>query len=125
MPIPPDAEAFAQALDPSEQLDYGIDLERAADGSTLLQPGENVASYTLALSAEAIAAGLTIMEGDGRDHAMNGDTISMWFKIDDEMQSLPAFNGAGLSLAGELTLVTTSTPARTRQRTWVVRVANQ
>lgn len=123
MAIPPTATAFEASLDPHEEMDFIIPcgpLLETADG-------EEVASYTLTVLAEAAALGLTIMSGSGRDHAlMAGNTdILLWLTIAGAYQSNAAFDGSGTSLPIEVEIVTNASPARRRQRTVLVRVAQQ
>ncbi|MDE8654768.1 hypothetical protein [Novosphingobium album (ex Liu et al. 2023)] len=121
MAIPPTAATFADALDPMEEMDF------VYPAGPLLEEGEEIASYTLALRPEAIALGLTIMTGGGRDPALiEGSTaILFWLAIDDDFKTDAAFDGTGTSLPMEVTFVTNSAPARTRQRTILVRVVQQ
>lgn len=121
MAIPPTAVAFGQALDPHEELDWLI----ACDG--ILESDETIVSYTLTLLPEAVALGLTLMEGEGRDHRLtdNERGIAFWATIADAYKTSPAFDGGGVSLPGEVTLVTNSLPDRTRNRTWLMRTAQQ
>lgn len=119
MATPPTAQAFDQTLDPHEELDFLIDC------SSLLDGGEKIASYTLTLYAESIAHGLEIMSGGGRDDALANDStaILLWFEISDPDETDVDFDGAGVSLPVDLVFVTNSTPARTRNRTFLVKVA--
>lgn len=127
MAIPPTAVSFAATLDPHEELDFII------NASGLLEVGEEISSYTLTPLAEAVALGLTIMSGSGRDHALiTGDAvysdntaIRLWLEIADLDEADVAFDGQGVSLPIEVELVTNSIPARTRQRTILVKVAQQ
>lgn len=129
MAIPPNAKAIAQPMDPSDVLDFSVTVTRG-DPDDLPAPflltGENVASFTLALSAEAIAAGLLLKSGGGYPPPTFADLVcTFWLAVDPAMQASAAFAAAGLTLAIELTVVTTSTPPRTKQRTLTVTVANQ
>lgn len=121
MAIPSTAVAFGDALDPHEELDFVI------AATAILETGEEIDSYTLSLLPEAVALGLTIMEGAGRDIALveSDAAIKLWLTIDDDFKTDAAFVGTGTALPMELTIVTTSTPARTRQRTFLVRVVQQ
>lgn len=120
MAIPPTAVRFAQSLDPQEELDWLVSLEQ------LLQPGEDAASYSLDLLPEAVALGLTIMQGDGRDHHMiDNRTILFWAEIDEDYEADPAFNGGGITLPMEVTIVTNSYPPRKRNRTFLIPVVHQ
>jgi hypothetical protein len=119
MAIPPTAAKFARVLDPHEELDW------MAPCSPLLELGEQIDSFEVVVLPEAAALGLTIMSGSGRDIALaeNDTGIVMWLTIDDAFVGDAAFEGAGTALGMEVTIVTNSTPPRTRNRTFVVQVA--
>lgn len=119
MATPPTAFEFAEGLDPHEELDFVVPCDNR------LETGEEIASYTLTLLAEATALGLTIMSGDGRDHQRieSNRSIELWLEIADAYKTNAAFEGAGVSLPMEVTIVTNSSPARTRQFTALVPVA--
>lgn len=121
MAIPPTAETFAQTLDPQEELDFSINC------AGLLELGEEIASYTLTVLAEGVALGLTIMSGSGRDHGLNDESngVDFWLTIDPGYQANVAFEGAGTALPLHVQFETNSTPARTRERTFLVQVAQQ
>lgn len=121
MAIPPTAQKFAGVLDPNEELDY---LARAG---TLLEVGEAIQSYNLTVLPEGVALGLTIMSGAGRDHGLNDTAtgVDMWLTIDPSFKGNAAFNAAGTALPLHLNLVTDSVPARIRDRTFLVQVAQQ
>lgn len=121
MAIPASAVSFTGVLDPHEVLDYLIPL------GPVLEEGETATTYSLDLLPEAVALGLTIMSGDGRDHALvqDGTAISMWLTIDDAFVADPAFDGAGTALPMQFTIETNSNPSRTRQRTFLAPVAQQ
>jgi len=129
MAIPPNAKAIAQPLDPADILDLETTITQGppdAVPAPLILNTENVASFTLTLSAEAVAAGLQIKTGDGYPAPTLSDLkVTFWLAVDPAMQGSPLFNAPGLTLALELTLNTTSVPSRRKQRTITVTVANQ
>ncbi len=121
MAIPPTAPKFTNTLDPNEEMDFLLNC------SGLLEAGETIDSYTLTVLSEGVALGLTIMTGDGRDHAANGAAtgVDLWLTIDDAYKTNAAFEGAGIALPLHINIVTNSLPARTRDRTFLVQVAQQ
>ena len=121
MAIPATAVAFEQGLDPHEELDFVIPC------APVLETDEAITSYTLTPLAEAVALGLTIMSGDDRDDELIEDdrSILMWLEIDDAYKTNAAFDGSGSRLPMEVTIVTNSSPARTRQFTLLVPVAQK
>jgi len=129
MAIPPNALSIKQPMDPADVLDFAIVLTQGPpDAATppFLLDGESVASFTLALTPEAIAAGLQIKTGDGYPApVLAGLDVFFWLAVDPAMQGLPIFAGAGVPLAIELTATTDATPPRVKQRTLTVTVANQ
>lgn len=125
MATPPTAKTFTAMLDPHEEIDW------LADCSDILEAAEQIDTYTLTVLAEAVALGFTIMSGSGRDHAkaaVDGTSdkgVLYWATIDSAYQANAAFDGTGTSLPVELEIVTNSSPARTRQRTFLTKVAQQ
>lgn len=124
---PASAVTFAGFLDPNEEMDFILNC------SSILEVGEEIASYTLTLLSEAVALGVTIMSGSGRDDALitgssefdDNTAVKLWLEIDDAYKTNAAFNDPGTSLGMEITIVTNSVPARTRQRTALVKVIHQ
>lgn len=112
-------------LDPSEVLDFEMDFAGGTD--PVLEAGETIASFTLALTAEAALYGLQIKSGGGYDPALSGgDTlIIVWLDVDPLEAGNAAFDEDGIKLGVVATIVTDSTPARTRQRTFNVTVKQQ
>jgi hypothetical protein len=119
MAIPAAASAWSQPMDPSDRVDYRIDLVTAG----LLGGGEQVDSYTLTLLPEAVALGLTILEDIDHGPFDDGTSIHLWLEVVEAFRTNTAFN-AGVNLPMELTVETTSTPPRRLQRTIVVRVVH-
>jgi hypothetical protein len=124
MALPEDPAVWSQSMDPADRLDYQMFCRGARP---LLETAEQIASYTLALTPEAAALGLTIETGGGRDPVVlaGGDTVALWFSVASGFQTNAAFSGSGAQLGVELTIVTDSVPARTRQRTWALTVKQQ
>lgn len=116
-------------MDPADVLDISIVItqgDAAAVPPPFLLTGEAVGSFTLTLSAEAVAAGLAIKQANGYPApTFSGLICTFWLAVDAAMQTSPIFDGEGVTLSLELTVVTTSDPKRTKQRTLTVKVANQ
>ncbi len=125
MPTPPNAIALTQPMDPSDLIDYSLTLSQGDDAKSLLATGESVASYTLELTTEAMAAGLQIQSGNGYDTTLSGLSLKFWLAVDPAVTSNATFDGAGLTLGIELTVITDAPTPRRRQRTITVQVANQ
>ena len=124
MANPPSAIAsrlFKRQLDPANRDLRRVTLKQ--DGSFLF-PNEGVASYTLAPSAEAVAAGLKV-ETDAWAPALNGLVLDFYLSVVPGMQGASAFGGTGMQLGVEATFVTDAVPPRTLQVTFVQEVANQ
>ena len=127
MPNPLTATPFEQAVDPRDELDFYIYVSQGepdANPATILLTGEGIASYELALLPEAIAAGLQIMTG-AYANALTDNELKVWLTVDPIMRGSSIFDGTGVVVGIELTIVTTSTPPRVKQRTFLVRIANQ
>lgn len=119
MPIPSTAFVWGYAMDPSDVVDFTFDV------AGLLEAGEAVASYTLTLGAESVALGLVIGTGPYAPVLVSGTEYRIWLSVNSTFQSNVAFDGAGSSLPIVLQVITDSAPARTRERTLVVKVAQQ
>lgn len=125
MPNPLTAKVFDQPMDPADLIDFETTLSQGDDPEDLLQLDENVTSFTLAVTAEAAAAGLQLQETAGRAPSLDGTVLRFWLAIDPADQAADLFSGAGVNLAIELTINTDASPLRRRQRTMIVQVAQQ
>jgi hypothetical protein len=128
MANPATAKAFAQALDPSDVVDFYVVLsqgEHDAPVPTVLLLGEGVETYSLTLPAEAVAVGLRIVDRVGYEDRLVGNVLSLWLEVDSTMQTSPIFNGNGVTVPIEILIETTATPPRTKQRSFLVRISNQ
>lgn len=121
MAIPPTAIKLPRTLDPSDIKDVVLNC------ALVLQSGEKIASYTLNLSTSAIAAGMEFMSGGGRDpQLINGETaVRVWPAIDPLEALNPIFDGSGIALDAELTIVTDSVSSRTDQQTFLIQWAQK
>lgn len=119
MPIPSTAVVWEYVMDPADVVDFEFEV------SGMLEAGEAVDSYTLTVLPDATALGLTLGTGAYAPVSVDPVTWRIWLSVDASQQDNPAFDGTGATLPLELTVVTDSTPARTRQRTLVVKVAQQ
>ena len=70
---------------------------------------------------------MTIMSGSGRDHERieANRSIRFWLNVDSGYQSNAAFDGDGTAFPMQITFTTSADPARTRDRLFLVRVAQQ
>lgn len=126
MALPALATKFDQSMDPTDLVDFEIDIT-----GRILEVGELASSYTLTLLAEAVALGLTIAEGvaDLGDAAyapqlVTGNRIQFWLYVDPVNRTDVEYD-AGVTLGMELTVETDNTPPRRRQRTFSVEVVHQ
>lgn len=112
---------WEETLDPAERLDFVMQF--AAGDEPVLEPGETISTYTLGVTAEAAALGLTIeTAGAYAAELLAGSTdIKLWLSVAAPFQENEAFT-QGLPLGVVATITTTSNPARRRQRTFLVKV---
>jgi hypothetical protein len=115
MAIPTTALVWAEPMDPYDVVDYSIDC------SALLDASESIASYTIVPSSESVLLGLQTGTGEYAN-SRTGKVITTWFSIESSKQDSIAFSGPGATLPAEISITTTSTPPRKRQRTCVVKV---
>lgn len=122
MPIPINAFKFTDPMDPKDNIDFLLSLSGVGG---ILEAGETIASYTLALRPESTALGLTIGTGSYAPSNPTASQILFWLSVDPTFQANTSYDGAGVILGVEVTITTTSTPARVRQRTVAIQVAQQ
>jgi hypothetical protein len=115
MAIPTTALVWPESMDPYDVVDYSIDCK------AILDEGENVAGYTITPYAEAALLGLSTGTGNYAT-SISGSIITVWLQIAANKQEDAAFDGNGASLPLSLSITTSSTPPRKKQRTLVVRV---
>jgi hypothetical protein len=125
MTLPLNAKAFSAQMDPADVLDWQATLSQGSTGLEMLQVGESVVSFAVALTAEAIAAGLQINTTNGYATLLVGNVISFWVSVLSGSQASAVFMGAGLPVGIEITITTDANPARVKQRTVIVTVAQQ
>jgi hypothetical protein len=122
MAIPASAIAFDQAMDPYDLLDWEIDITQFLEEDERAEEG----LWSLVRSAEAIEYGLIISGGDRAAHlSEDGRAVFFWLEVATDQQLDPQFSGAGVLVALELSFTTNSIPGRRRQKTYVVRIAQQ
>ena len=118
MAIPASTYIFSGVLDPSDLLDYQIDV------SSLLETGESISTFTLTVPAESVLLGLTLNTTGGYATTLASNKIQFWVSIDPSKQGNAAFNSVAV-LPLELSIVTNSTPARKKQRTVAIQVTHR
>jgi hypothetical protein len=116
---PPTAILWDEILDPSEIIDYTVDL------TPLLATGEGVASFTVIPYSESALVGLTVGVSSYAPTIDANKILTVWLSIASAKQTDPAFSGTGSQLPLELSFTTTSIPPRKRQRTLLVQVAQR
>jgi hypothetical protein len=126
MPVPALATKFEQTMDPTDLVDFEIDVT-----GRILEVGELASSYTLTLLAEAVALGLKVAEGVAdlgnaayAPQLVTGNKIQFWLYVEAANRNDAAYT-AGVTLGMELTVNTNNTPPRRRQRSFSVEVVHQ
>jgi hypothetical protein len=121
MAVPPTAKKLGKTLDPSDIKDIVINF------APMLQADEQIASYTIDLSTTSIAAGMEFLSGGGRDPALINDAtaLRLWPAIDETDADDPMFEPPGVALDFLITVITTSTPSRTDQQTFLIQWAQK
>lgn len=122
MPLPSSPIAWQGSMDPSDVVDFVMSL--GGDKPVLdLDNGEEIASYTLTVMAEGVALGLQIGTASYAPSMIEGNTaVKLWLSVDGGSQADSAFSGGGVELGIVGRFVTNSSPARTYERTWSVKV---
>jgi hypothetical protein len=144
MALPPNAKILTRQMDPADVVDFvanaspdpaGLDQDEVP----LLEDSEIITSYTLTMSPEGAALGVTISTGGsgeggaapsliaivGGSQTTGATAVKFWLYVDATFQDNAAFDGTGTYIALTLTVNTNSIPSRRRQRTIVVQVAQQ
>jgi len=112
------------ALDPHEVLDFVLPFSLLLETDEAISDGD----FTITLSAEAVAKGLTILDQapySAPELSEDDKSIVVWFTIDDAEQGNAAFEAPGTVLSFEALLETTSSPPRIRNRTFNLLVVQQ
>jgi len=112
---------WQEKLDPNEVLDFEVDFAAADD--PVLDEGEEIVDFEVAVTAQAALYGLTIKEDGAYAPSINAENtlIKVWLTIDEASREDPVFL-KGIQLGVQFTITTSSNPARTRQRTFYVTV---
>ncbi len=122
MTIPASAVRWTQTMDPSDLVDYQIDLSGTP---SLLESGELIDDYTLTVLSEGVAVGFQIEEDPPYAPTLTtGNKITFWASVDIASRNNAAYT-TGLDIPIELEITTTSTPARRKQRTFVIKVEHK
>ena len=117
MALPTDVKIFEEPLGPYDTVEYMI------DASPLLEKFENIASYTVTLPTESSLLGLQIVTTGGYSTSIANNVITFWLAVNPVNQADLIFVGAGVTVPIEVSIITTSVPARKRKRTIAVNVA--
>lgn len=119
MPIPASAKKFEDAMDPSDVVDYLVDL------TPLLDVGEEFTSVDLVVLAESVLLGFKI-ESDApyAPVEVTPGVLRVWAAVETANQNSAGW-AAGALCGIEFTAVTNSSPPRTFQRTVAVQVVQQ
>jgi hypothetical protein len=115
MAIPEEAKVFLESLDPTDILDFQIDL------APILEIGEGITSCTATLPTESVLLGLEIKTTAGYATTLTGTILRIWLGIIPAEQANSAFV-AGVTLPIIITVTTNATPPRVKQRTVAVKV---
>ena len=115
MAVPADAKVFEEPMDPTDIVDYEIDL------GPLLETGEVVATHTETVPTESVLLGLEIKTTGGYITTLTGNILKIWLGVLLAEQANSAFVD-GVTLPIEITITTNSTPLRKKQRTVAVKV---
>lgn len=124
MPNPPDIKTFSRRIDPNmPQRDFYPVLTRGDQVRDILQPDEEVTSFTVTPTSDATAAGLRVLTADTFAPRYADRVFGFWVDIDPAMRGSSIFNGTGIVLGVELGFVTNF--QRSDQITVGIRVVNK
>lgn len=119
MPIPGTAKKFEDAMDPSDKVDYIVDL------TPLLQVGESFTSVTLSVLAESALLGFQIeTDPPYAPSEFEPGKVRIWASVQSASQNAAGW-ASGVACGIEFTSVTNSSPPRHYQRTVSIQVVQQ
>ena len=123
MALPLLAPVFPRRMDPRDRLDLYVMLTQGNALRDVLQPGEEVTSFQIALTPEAAAAGLAISESA---YAPRYADRVFFFQLTvaPQLRGSAIFNGPGFTGGVEITFAT-NLSAREKQYTVGIRVVNK
>ncbi len=127
MPIPEKAVRIPQPLDPSDVENFTLTISKAGLHPAkfpILDAGEDVADYDLALQAEAIALGVRIKNEAPHFTYISGQLLNFTLYVVPEKRALAVFN-KGVEIGLELTVRTDADAWREKQRTVAIMVKQQ
>ncbi|MEA3537594.1 MAG: hypothetical protein U9R73_00520 [Pseudomonadota bacterium] len=123
MPLPSDPIRWEQKIDPGDRLDFLMELGAGTPPILDVDNGEIVTSYTLTMSAEGVALGLTIGTGLYAPQLIDsGRTVLLWLEVDSGNWSNAQYSGSGSEIGVTLQFQTNNSPARRYERTWALKV---
>lgn len=124
MANPPDIKTFPRRIDPNmPRRGFYPTLTRGDAVRDILQPGEEVTSFTVTPNADATAAGLVVLTDGDFTPRYAGLTFDFWVEIATAMRGSSIFNGTGIVLGVELGFTTNF--QQQDQITVGIRVANK
>ena len=107
MANPPDIKIFPRRIDPSmPRRGFYPVLTRGDQARDILQPDEDVVSFTITPNAEATAAGLMVLTDEDFAPRYAERVFGFWIDIDPVMRDSPIFNGTGIVLGVEISFTT-------------------
>jgi hypothetical protein len=124
MALPLLAPVIPRRLDPRDTLDIYVSLTQGTALRDVLQPAEEVTSFGFALTAEAAAAGLTLLDGGSFTPRYANRVFRAVVRVDPAMRGASIFNGTGVTLGIELTFATNMSE-REKQYTIGVKAVNK
>ena len=115
MTIPASAPVAAEAIDPSDIVDFEIDL------SAVLDPDETFDAIAFAVMPESVLLGFTILDAAPHQPVEVADArLRIWVSVDQPYHDKVEWRGSGTLCGIEFTARTNK--SRTWQRTVAIRV---
>lgn len=114
MALPTGVQIWEESMDPYDVTDYAVDL------ASLLESGESISAWTAVVGSEGALYGLTLGSGAYATQ-LNGTVLTLWLSVQAGFQN-DAIYATGVTLPIEISITTSSTPQRKKQRTVAVRV---
>ena len=106
MALPTAQQTFLRKLDPSGRVPYYPVLSQGATVESVLQTGENVISFAVAPTPQAVAAGLRVISTGSRAPTYGNLVFSFWVEVDPSARNNAIFDTPGIALGVEVTFET-------------------
>lgn len=118
MPLPIDPTVLPEPMDPSELIDYVCEM------GDLLTGAEVIDQFTITMSAEGTALGVSILEASPRAPSLTDSdkSVRVWPSVSSGDRTRVNWDSEGTGVAFNVHVRTNSSPYRERERTFLLTI---